>query len=177
MPNKSECFGMGAEAWAVFLTGLLIVRGFSLCFILSNTSRVYMCFADKKRKMNWQTLFPDKTGRHCLNKVEIGLLYWLITALMFKAFRPCNSLRLWYTVLRGGRKQGWFEGAGKVKRKMKSLYERKQTGWLWVIWSPLKGRNHWINYHSGKKLANRYCHKTLSYFPSSDSQLQGHAQK
>lgn len=97
---------MRAHDWAAFLTGLLIVRGFFLCFILSNTSAVYMCSADKKRKMNWQTLFPDKTGKHCLNKVEIGLLYWLITALMFKAFRPCNSLRFRYTALRGGRKQG-----------------------------------------------------------------------
>jgi hypothetical protein len=96
---------MKAKAWAGFLT-CLIVQGFSLCFILSNTSTVYMCFADKKRKMNWQTHFPDKTGKHYLNRVEIGLFCWLITVLMFKAFRPCNSLRFRYTALKGGRKQG-----------------------------------------------------------------------
>lgn len=37
-------------------------------------------------KMNWQTLFPDKTAEDCLNKVEIGQLDWLITELIFKDF-------------------------------------------------------------------------------------------
>lgn len=33
-----------------------------------------MCFAAKKKKMNWQTLSPDKSEKHYLNKVETELL-------------------------------------------------------------------------------------------------------
>lgn len=71
---------------------------------------------------------------------------------MFKALRPCNSLKFRFTVLKGCRKQGWFQGALKVKRKMKSFYQRVQTGGLWVTWLPLKVRNHWINYSSQRSL-------------------------
>lgn len=56
--SHSICFFIWAESrsWAVFLICLLTVRGFSQCLVLSNVSKAYMCFADKKRKMNWQTL-------------------------------------------------------------------------------------------------------------------------
>lgn len=50
----------GLFFFSLFLTGLLIVKGFSLCFILSNMSTVYMYFADKKREMNWQTLLQTR---------------------------------------------------------------------------------------------------------------------
>lgn len=61
--------------------------------------------------------FPDETGKHCLNKVEIGLLYWLITALMFKAFRPYNSLWFRYTALKGDESKADLRDSGKLKEK------------------------------------------------------------
>lgn len=33
-----------------------------------------MYFADKKKKKNCQTLSPDKSEKHYLNKVEIAML-------------------------------------------------------------------------------------------------------
>lgn len=54
--QTKECALGRSRAQAVFLTPFLTVRGLSLRFILSNVSTEYMCFADKKRKMNWQTL-------------------------------------------------------------------------------------------------------------------------
>lgn len=71
---------------------------------------------------------------------------------MFKAFRPCNSLKFRYTVLKGRRKQGWFEEAWKVKRKTKSFYQQEQTGRLWVTWPALEGSDCWINYSSQRTL-------------------------
>lgn len=56
--SRLICFLVWDESrdWAVFLICLLTVRGFSLCSILSNVNTANVCFADKKRKMNWQTL-------------------------------------------------------------------------------------------------------------------------
>ena len=52
--KEKSMLGNDSRAWAV--NSPADFQGFSLCFILSNMSTAYMCFADKKRKMNLLTL-------------------------------------------------------------------------------------------------------------------------
>lgn len=169
MRNESVCFGVKAAPGQFSLTGLLIVQGFSLCFILSHVSPVYMCFADKRRKMNWQTLFQTRQESTIWTT-------WKLDCFTGWSQHWCSKLSDHVIVLGSGT-QHWKEKESKadlrehkkLKGKWKPLSEKANC--LWVIVSPLKGRNHWINYSRCRTLTNRYLHKMLSYFLLYDSLL------
>lgn len=143
------------------LTRLLIVQGFSLCFMLSNMCTAYMCFADKKRKMNLQTLSQARQESTVWTK-------WKLDCFIGWSQHWCPKISDHIIVLSSGTQQ-WKEeeskadlqGGGKLKEKWRAFFWGSK---LTIFWSALKERNHWINYSLCWTLANRNHHKTISYF-------------
>lgn len=112
-----------SRAWTVFLTRLLVVQGFSLCFILSNGSTAYMYFADKKRKMNWQTLSPKRQESTLWTK-------WKLDCFTGWSQHWCSKLSDHIIVLGSGIQHGKEEESKADLRDGRKLKEK----WNAFIW-------------------------------------------
>lgn len=128
--GKRQCVLLyKSRAWVVFLTGPLIVQGFSLCVISSNVSTVYMCFADKKRKMNWQTLSQTRQESSVWTK-------WKSDCFTGWSQHWCSKLSEHVIVLRSGT-QCWKEEESKADLRE---YRKLKEKWKAFIWkSKLSG--------------------------------------
>lgn len=122
--GKQKCVRWdGRRARAAFLTGLLMVQGFSLCFILSNVSTVYMCFADKKRKMNWQTLSQTRQESTVWTK-------WKLDCFPGWSQHWCSKLSDHVMVL-GADTQHWKEEESKADLREPGKLKEKWKAFIW----------------------------------------------
>ena len=112
-----------SRAWPVFLTGLLIVQGFSLCFILSHVSTVYMCFADKRRKMNWQTLFQTR-------QESIVWTKWKLDCFTGWSQHWCSKLSD-HVIILGSGIQHWKEEESKADLREPEKLKEKWKAFIW----------------------------------------------